>query len=101
MHFGSFSRHRASGGRFMQKALRLALFSGLLLLAGYLRVMGLSWGLNSGYGHELNFQPDEFISLRGVLELDLLAGHIKAPGAYFEGTFNYYLWAVAHAVLNL
>ncbi len=50
---------------------------------------------------ELNFQPDEFVSLRGVRELDLLAGHIKAPGAYFEGTFNYYLWAVPQAVLKL
>jgi len=85
----------------MQKALRPGLFSGLLLLAAYLRVMGLSWGLNSGYGHDLNFQPDEFVSLRGVLQLDLLAGRIKAPGAYFEGTFNYYLWAVPHAVLKL
>ena len=63
--------------------------------------MGLSWGLNSGYGHDLNFQPDEFVSLRGVLQLDLLAGRINAPGAYFEGTFNYYLWAVPQAVLKL
>jgi hypothetical protein len=67
----------------VQKALRPALFSGLLLLAAYLRITGLSWGLSSGYGHELNFQPDEFVSLRGVLELDLLAGRIKAPDAYF------------------
>jgi len=88
-------------GRFMQKALRPAIFSGLLLLGACLRVMGLSWGLNSGYGHDLNFQPDEFISLRGVLQLDLLAGRIKAPGAYFEGTFNYYLWAVPQTVLKL
>ena len=85
----------------MQKALRPALFSGLLLLAAYLRITGLSWGLNSGYGHDLNFQPDEFVSLRGVLQLDLLAGRIKAPGAYFEGTFNYYLWAVPQAILKI
>jgi 4-amino-4-deoxy-L-arabinose transferase-like glycosyltransferase len=85
----------------MHKALRVALFSGLLLLAGYLRAVGLTWGLDSGYGHDLQFQPDEFVSLQGVLELDLLAGHIKAPGAYFEGTFNYYLWAVPQAVLKL
>ena len=94
-------QHGAPGGRFMQKALRPALFSGLLLLAAYLRITGLSWGLSSGYGHELNFQPDEFVSLRGVLELDLLAGRIKAPDAYFEGTFNYYLWAVPQAVLKV
>ncbi|MGA7275671.1 MAG: glycosyltransferase family 39 protein [Candidatus Udaeobacter sp.] len=86
--------------RFAQKAFRPALFAGLLLLAAYLRVAGLTWGLHSGYGHELNFQPDEFVSLRGVLQLDLLAGHIKAPGAYFEGTFNYYLWAVLQAMLK-
>jgi hypothetical protein len=73
----------------------------MLLLATDLRVMGLTWGLNSGYGHELNFQPDEFVSLRGVLQLDLLSGQIKAPEAYFEGTFNYYLWAVPQAVLKL
>ena len=85
----------------MHQALRVALFSGLLLLAAYLRITGLSWGLSSGYGHDLNFQPDEFVSLRGVSQLDLLAGRIKAPGAYFEGTFNYYLWAVPQAILKL
>ena len=85
----------------MHKALRLALFSGLLLLAAYLRAVGLTWGLNSGYGHDLQFQPDEFVSLQGVLQLDLLEGGVKAPGAYFEGTFNYYLWAVPQAVLKL
>ncbi len=85
----------------MQQALRPALFSGLLLLAAYLRTTGLAWGLNTGYGHERNFQPDEFVSLRGVHQLDLPAGHIKAPGAYFEGTFNYYLWAVPQAVLKI
>ena len=84
----------------MQKALRPALFSALLLLATYLRITGLSWALSSGYGHDLNFQPDEFVSLRGVLQLDLLAGRIAPPGAYFEGTFNYYLWAVPQALLR-
>jgi dolichyl-phosphate-mannose-protein mannosyltransferase len=85
----------------VQKALRPALFSGLLLLAAYLRITGLAWGLNSGYGHDRNFQPDEFVSLRGVLQVDLPAGRIKVPGAYFEGTFNYYLWAVPQAVLKI
>jgi len=85
----------------VQKALRPALFSGLLLLAAYLRITGLTWGLGSGYGHDRNFHPDEFVSLRGVLQVDLPAGHIKAPGAYFEGTFNYYLWAVPQAVLKI
>jgi hypothetical protein len=61
----------------------------------------LAWGLNTGYGHDRNFQPDEFVSLRGVLQLDLPAGHIKAPGAYFEGTFNYYLWAAPKAILKI
>jgi hypothetical protein len=84
----------------VQRARRFVLFSGLLLLAAYLRVVGLTWALNSGYGHERNFQPDEFVSLRGVLQVDLLTGHIKAPGAYFEGTFNYYLWAVPQALLK-
>lgn len=58
-------QHGAPGGRFMQKALRPGLFAGLVLFAAYLRVAGLTWGLNSGYGHDLNFQPDEFVSLRG------------------------------------
>ena len=86
--------------RFMQKALQPALFSGLLLLAAYLRVTGLTWGL-SGYGHELNFQPDEFLSLRGVEQINLLRGQLKAPSAYWEGTFNYYLWAIPKAALKL
>ena len=94
-------QHGETRRRFAQKSLRPAIFSALLLLGAYLRVMGLTWGLNTGYGHDLNFQPDEFVSLRGVRELDLLAGHLKAPGAYFEGTFNYYLWAVPQAVLKL
>jgi hypothetical protein len=85
----------------VQKSLQPALVSGLLLLAAWLRLTGLAWGLNSGYGHDRNFQPDEFVSLRGVLQLNLPAGHIKAPGAYFEGTFNYYLWAVLKAVIKV
>lgn len=97
----SFFQVGVPGGTLMRKAVRPALFSGALLLAAYLRIVGLTWGLNSGYGHDLNFQPDEFISLRGVLQLDLLRGQIKAPGAYFEGTFNYYVWAVPQAVLKL
>jgi Dolichyl-phosphate-mannose-protein mannosyltransferase len=101
MRLAALFQHGTTERRFVQKSLRSALFSALLLLGAYLRVMGLTWGLNSGYGHDLNFQPDEFVSLRGVLQLDLLAGRIKAPGAYFEGTFNYYLWAVPQAVLKL
>jgi len=100
MRLTAGSQYGATRRRFVQKALRPALFSGLLLLATYLRITGLTWDLN-GYGHDLNFQPDEFVSLRGVLQLDLLGGNIKAPGAYFEGTFNYYLWAVPQAVLKL
>lgn len=84
----------------MQKAIRPALFSAALLLAAYLRIAGLSWGLSSGYGHDLNFQPDEFVSLRGVRQVDLLAGRLKASDAYFEGTFNYYLWALPQAILK-
>jgi hypothetical protein len=101
MRFIALFQHGASGAGFTQKALRRALFSGLLVLAAYLRITGLAWGLNSGYGHDRNFQPDEFVSLRGVLQLDLPAGHIKAPGAYFEGTFNYYLWAVPKALIKV
>ena len=85
----------------MHKALRPILFAGVLLLAAYLRITGLAWGLKSGYGHDRNFQPDEFVSLRGVLQLDLPAGRIKAPEAYFEGTFNYYLWALPKALLRI
>lgn len=85
----------------MEKSLRIALFFAVILLASYLRIVGLTWGLDSGYGHYRNFQPDEFVSLRGTLQIDLLRGQLKAPAAYFEGTFNYYLWAVPKAVLEL
>ena len=101
MRFAAPLQGVALGDSLVQKALRPALFSSLLLLATYLRITGLAWGLNSGYGHDRNFQPDEYVSLRGVLQLDLPAGRIKAPGAYFEGTFNYYLWAVSQAVLKI
>ena len=85
----------------MQKFVRPIVLGLLLLFAAYVRVTGLGWGLASGYGHDRNFQPDEFISLRGVLQVDLLTGRLRAPGAYFEGTFNYYLWAVPQAVLRI
>ena len=85
----------------MQKAVRPLLFAALLLLAAYLRITGLTWAINSGYGHELNFQPDEFLSLRGVREIDLLHGRLRAPSAYWEGTFNYYLWAIPKAAIEV
>jgi hypothetical protein len=47
----------------VQKAVLVALLLAVLLLASYLRITGLTWGLNGGYGHYRNFQPDEFVSL--------------------------------------
>jgi len=85
----------------VEKAVRLTLFLAVVFLASYLRITGLGWGLTSGYRQFQNFHPDEFVSLRGVRQIDLLAGRLKAPAAYFEGTFNYYLWAVPQAALNL
>ena len=85
----------------MQKAVQPLLFAALFLLAAYLRITGLTWGINSGYGHGLNFQPDEFLSLRGVREIDLLHGRLKAPSAYWEGTLNYYLWAIPKTALEV
>jgi hypothetical protein len=85
----------------MQKAVQPLLFAALLLLAAYLRITGLTWAINSGYGHELNFQPDEFLSLRGVREIDLLHGRLRAPSAYWEGTVNYYLWAIPKAAIEV
>jgi Dolichyl-phosphate-mannose-protein mannosyltransferase len=85
----------------VEKAIRVALLLAVLVLASYLRITGLDWGLTSGYGSTRNFHPDEFYSLRGVLQIDLLKGRLEAPAAYFEGTFNYYLWAVPKAALKL
>jgi hypothetical protein len=48
----------------VQKAVRVALLLAVILLASYLRITGLTWGLNGGYGHYRNFQPDELVSLR-------------------------------------
>jgi hypothetical protein len=72
-------------------------FGGLFLVfasGAYLRFSGIRWGLDTGYSHNRGFQPDEFVSLRGVLPIDVRAGRLKAQGAYFEGTFNYYLWDI-------
>ena len=101
MRASALFQRRAFGSSVVRQALQPALVLATLGLAAYLRLLGLTWGLNSGYGHERNFQPDEFVSLRGVLQIDLLAGQVKAPEAYFEGTFNYYLWAIPQAVLKL
>ncbi len=57
--------------------------------------------MESGYGHYLNFQPDEYISIRGMLPVELQAGKLRAREAYFEGTFNYYLWAVPEMLFEL
>jgi hypothetical protein len=57
--------------------------------------------MKSGYGHYLNFQPDEYISIRGMLPIKPLAGKMRAPDAYFEGTFNYYLWAMPEMLHEL
>jgi len=76
----------------------------LLLIVGlsaYLRLSGITWAMNSGYGHYLNFQPDEYISIRGMLPIKPLAGKLRAPDAYFEGTFNYYLWTVPETLREL
>ena len=101
MRRAAILQHSAPATGVMEKALRPTLFAGMLLLATYLRVTGLTWGLNSGYGHKLNFQPDEFLSLRGMREIDLLRGQLRAPSAYWEGTFNYYLWAIPKAALEV
>lgn len=66
----------------------------VVVLSGWLRLTGITWGLESGYGHYLNYQPDEFISMRGMLPIQLHEGKLKARDAYFEGTFNYYLWSI-------
>lgn len=66
----------------------------IVAVSAWFRLSGIGWALESGYGHYLNYQPDEFISMRGMLPIQLLEGKLKAPEAYFEGTFNYYLWAV-------
>jgi len=86
-----------------KKSSRLSIL-GLFLILGlsaYLRLSGITWGTNTGYGHHLNFHPDEFISIGGTSSIQLLAGKLQAPGAYFEGTFNYYLWAVPEMLHQL
>ncbi len=86
----------------------------VFVFSAYLRLSGITWGIESvtgirlgssegkpGYGHYLSFHPDEFISIRGMSAISLLSGKLKAPDAYFEGTFNYYLWAVPRMVADL
>jgi hypothetical protein len=57
--------------------------------------------LHTGYGVGRQFHPDERLTIQGVFQLDLLAGNLRAPSAYFEGIFNYYLWAIPVASINL
>src|SRR5205814_3631074 len=57
--------------------------------------------LRRGAGHYLKFHADGFISIRGILPIELRTGKLKAPDAYFEGTFNYYLWAVPKTFYEL
>jgi hypothetical protein len=66
-----------------------------LLVALTLRATGLRWGLDRG------FHPDEIVSMLGVGQIDLLSGDFSAPAAYFEGTFNYYLWSTSVAVIKI
>src|SRR5438046_8813518 len=95
-----FSRGIDPKFAFTRKAVRPSLFFAMLLLAAYLRIIGLTWGLTTGYGHFRNFHPDEFLSLRGVLQVDLLRGRIKAPAACFEGNFIYYMEPLPQAAHN-
>jgi len=86
-----------------KKSSRLSIL-GLFLILGlsaYLRLSGISWGWKSGYSHYLNFQPDEYVSIRGMLPINLRTGKLQSPHAYFEGTFNYYLWAVPEMLYEL
>src|SRR5436190_1841076 len=57
-----FSRGIDPKCAFTRKAVRPSLFFAMLLLAAYLRITGLTWGLTTGYGHFRNFHP-EFLSL--------------------------------------
>ncbi len=55
MRLTALLQHGETRRRFAQNALRPVLFAGVLLLATYLRVAGLTWGLHSGYGHGVKF----------------------------------------------
>src|SRR5262245_8917345 len=91
--------------RVIARSMRRLMLLGLVLvvaLSAYLRLSGITWGLKGGgYGHYLSFHPDEFVSIRGMSPISLLAGKLQAPDAYFEGTFNYYLWSVPRMLYNL
>lgn len=89
-------KHALNRNHFRVMLLCLVLFFG-----GYLRTVGLTWGLHTGYGPGRMFHPDERLTIQGVSQLDLLAGNLRAPSAYFEGTFHYYLWAIPVAAINL
>lgn len=86
----------------------------IVALSAYLRLSGITWGMRgaadrwlepfrggAGHGHYLSFHPDEFISVRGMWPINVLVGELKAPDAYFEGTFNYYVWAVPRSLYDL
>lgn len=78
-----------------RRRFKLSLLCAVLALGACLRLAGLSWGLQRGY------HPDEMVSMRGVVQVDLLAADFTVPAAYFEGTFNYYLWSLPVAAIRL
>ena len=97
-----------------KRRLTIVALSLIVALSAYLRLPGITWGMKgvagmwlepfrggAGYGHYLSFHPDEFISIRGMWPINFRAGKLKAPDAYFEGTFNYYLWAVPRLFYDL
>lgn len=69
-----------------------------LLLAAFLRLQGLSWGLPCAR-HWFSYHPDESLVLRAAANVNLFAGHLD-PGFYNYGSFLIYCVSVVTQILD-
>ncbi|HEY3413589.1 MAG TPA: glycosyltransferase family 39 protein [Armatimonadota bacterium] len=69
-----------------------------LLVAAFLRLQGLSWGLPCAR-HWFSYHPDESLVLRAAANVNLFAGHLD-PGFYNYGSFLIYCVSVVTQILD-
>lgn len=64
----------------------------VLLLAAYLRMTGLNWGIPTSGLRHFPFHPDEAWAMDVLGEIDLSLQRFNPPSAHREGTLTFYIW---------